>query len=100
MPRRFGKTKSPCDIAGRQTLVQQKITHDIWPNITGNFWADQSGYECQGAFRLNTEIKGQNHTDTGACSSISLDASRSSSIYGSSSTVQVSANQNLIIIKF
>lgn len=82
-------------------IILSYFARYVWeaPNITGNLWADQSGNECVGAFALNPNILGQNHTDTGPASSVLFNASRVSAIYKDSFTVQPEANQTLIIIK-
>ena len=66
------------------------------PNITGNFGAmipDYHGSKCSGAFYgvtidNNSHFSWQQGSANGTCYGYDINASRSSSIYGNSSTVQ------------
>ena len=70
------------------------------PNITGDIGMDVSFHTPSGAFnsikKANTSYAYYAKGDY----SVELDASRSSSIYGNSSTVQPNSISTLIIIKY
>ena len=69
------------------------------PNITGIFWADQSGNPPEGAFAFTEDTDGRNHSDDNAAHRISFDASRCSFVYVNEATLQPSALQALVCIK-
>ena len=72
------------------------------PNITGHF-ASATGkiYSTDGAFTTDDTVKGQKSgSNNGSLDRGYLDASRSSSIYGSSSTVTPLSLSATFVIKY
>ena len=64
------------------------------PNITGQMKGGLRCYETNGAFKtLSNYNKAPNDYDYGSVESVEFDASRSSSVYGNSNTVQPPATQ-------
>ena len=71
------------------------------PNISGSFWAVCGGTGADGAFALNTFKKGHITANlSGADDTFDFQASRSSNLYGASSTVQPPSLRFLPLIKF
>ena len=72
------------------------------PNITGSFFVNKSDVtSVQGAFKANSPGGGNSaNYISGAPSNISLDASRSNSVYGKSNTVQPPSLKIRIVTRF
>ena len=72
------------------------------PNITGSFYNQRGAiYNWTGAFYGNTSTGWSNGDDNpNGCGTTYIDASRCSTVYGKSDTVQVAAIQLIQQIKF
>lgn len=87
------KGSSGFSVAMQKHLPEGKASSDVGPNITGNLWLVTGGIEVSGAYRLNPD-KDAPHIHaglSGSNSSIDIDASIVSSVYGSTATVQPSS---------
>lgn len=92
--KRFKLPRTKFGVTGLRDTVGNYVAPGL-PNITGKFAADagQGGFDASGAFYTTTGTNTGRSWDMTASTNYAMDASRSSSVYGNSTTVQPPATQ-------